>query len=219
MSAYEAVHGPYNWNWFLLALPGCKAVIYEYPVARGSWASYGTDAWYMRPSLDHYHCNHYFVPKHAHTKSWDQLSCSHNTAKSLSSCGMRTYRKWLMNYIQRSACFLPHKGLPTVTNTTTQWANLNLNIDSPYTGMDVATRGHSITPLCLTFRITKPPPGTKGDAPFHPYPMNHGCTTIMHAPNITAKSCLKTTKRMHARCTCNNVPGGVPTITTSAPQQ
>jgi hypothetical protein len=29
MLVYEAVHGPYNWNHFPLAPPGCKAVIYE----------------------------------------------------------------------------------------------------------------------------------------------------------------------------------------------
>jgi hypothetical protein len=29
MSAYEAVHGPYNWNCFPPAPPGCKAVIYK----------------------------------------------------------------------------------------------------------------------------------------------------------------------------------------------
>jgi hypothetical protein len=31
ISAYEAVHGPYNWNRFPLALPGCKAVVYKSP--------------------------------------------------------------------------------------------------------------------------------------------------------------------------------------------
>jgi hypothetical protein len=31
ISAYEAVHGPYDWNCFPLAPPGCKAVIYEAP--------------------------------------------------------------------------------------------------------------------------------------------------------------------------------------------
>jgi hypothetical protein len=31
MSAYEAILGPYNWNRFPLAHPGCKAVIYESP--------------------------------------------------------------------------------------------------------------------------------------------------------------------------------------------
>ena len=63
ISAYEAIWGPYDWNCFPLAPPGCKAVIYESPAARGSWGSRGTDAWYLGPSLDHYQCNHYFVPE------------------------------------------------------------------------------------------------------------------------------------------------------------
>ena len=53
-SAYEALHGPYDWNRFPLAPPGCKAVIYEAPESRTSWGSHSTDAWYLGPSLDHY---------------------------------------------------------------------------------------------------------------------------------------------------------------------
>ncbi len=63
MSVYEAIWGRYNWNHFLLAPPGCKAVIYEFPNARGLWGSRGTDAWYFGPLVDHYRCNHYFVPE------------------------------------------------------------------------------------------------------------------------------------------------------------
>jgi hypothetical protein len=62
MSAYEALHGPYNWNGFPLAPIGCKAIIYKSPDARGSWGTRGTDAWYLGPLVDHYRCNHYFVP-------------------------------------------------------------------------------------------------------------------------------------------------------------
>jgi hypothetical protein len=63
MAAYKAVHSPYNWNHFPLAPPGCKAVIYKAPELHGLWASHGTDAWYIGPLMDHYQCNHYFVPK------------------------------------------------------------------------------------------------------------------------------------------------------------
>ena len=62
--AYEALNGPYEWNRDPLAPPGCKAIIYEVPVVRGSWASRGTDAWYLGPSKDHYRCcNLFYVPK------------------------------------------------------------------------------------------------------------------------------------------------------------
>ncbi len=62
MSAYEAVHGPYDWNCFPLAPPGCKAMIYEAPESWGSWACHGTDAWYVGLLLEQYQCNHYFLP-------------------------------------------------------------------------------------------------------------------------------------------------------------
>ncbi len=63
MLAYEAIHGPYDWNWFPLAPLGCKAIIYKSPEAQGLWGTRGTNAWYLGPSVDHYQCNHYFVPK------------------------------------------------------------------------------------------------------------------------------------------------------------
>ena len=63
LAEYDAIWGSYDWNRFPLAPPGCKAVIYESPAARGSWGSCGMDAWYLGPSLDHYRCNHYFVPE------------------------------------------------------------------------------------------------------------------------------------------------------------
>ncbi len=63
ISAYEALNGPYNWDRYPLAPPGCNAIIYKAPAVRGSWASRGTDAWYLGPSADHYQCNIYYVPE------------------------------------------------------------------------------------------------------------------------------------------------------------
>jgi hypothetical protein len=63
MLADEALHDPYDWNRFPLAPPGCKAVIYKARESQGSVASRGTDAWYVGPSMNNYHCNHFFVPK------------------------------------------------------------------------------------------------------------------------------------------------------------
>jgi hypothetical protein len=63
VSAYEAIHGPYDWNRFPLAPPGCKAIVYKSPETQGSWGSRGIDACCVGPLLDHYHCNHVFVPE------------------------------------------------------------------------------------------------------------------------------------------------------------
>jgi hypothetical protein len=52
--AYEALSGPYDWDRYPLAPPGCKAIIYEAPAVWGSWALRGTNAWYLGPSADHY---------------------------------------------------------------------------------------------------------------------------------------------------------------------
>jgi hypothetical protein len=59
MLVCEAIQGPYNWNRFPIAPLGCKVS----PNAHGLWGSRGTDTWYLGPSLDHYQCNHYFVPE------------------------------------------------------------------------------------------------------------------------------------------------------------
>ena len=63
ISAYEALHGPYDWNRYPLAPLGCKAVIYKDGYVRGSWASRGVDGWYLGPSMDHYRCDVYYVPE------------------------------------------------------------------------------------------------------------------------------------------------------------
>ncbi len=58
--AYEALNGPYDWDRYPLAPPGCKAIIYKAPTVQGLWASHGTNAWYLGPSKDHYRCNLYY---------------------------------------------------------------------------------------------------------------------------------------------------------------
>jgi hypothetical protein len=63
ISADEAVHGPYNWNCFLLAPPGSKAVVYESPKTQDLWGSRDIDACCVCLSLDHYWCNHFFIPE------------------------------------------------------------------------------------------------------------------------------------------------------------
>ncbi len=61
-SAYEILNGPYDWNRYPLAPLGCKAVVYEDSDTRGSWASCGVDAFYLGPAIDHYQCDHYYIP-------------------------------------------------------------------------------------------------------------------------------------------------------------
>ena len=44
-----------------MAPPGMRAVIYEDPKTRTSWGPRATDAWYCKPSFDHYRNYKFFV--------------------------------------------------------------------------------------------------------------------------------------------------------------
>ncbi len=63
ISAYKALNGPYDWNQYPLASLRCKAVVYKDGNTRGSWALQGVDGWYLDPSMDHYRCDRYYIPK------------------------------------------------------------------------------------------------------------------------------------------------------------
>jgi hypothetical protein len=63
ISAYEILHGPYDWNRYLLTPLGCKAVVYEDGDTIGLWALQGVDSWYLGPSMDHYRCDIYYIPE------------------------------------------------------------------------------------------------------------------------------------------------------------
>ena len=62
--AYHSFHGKrYDWNAHPMAPPGTRAVVYEDPKTRRSWAPRGLDAWYCGPSFDHYRNMKFFVPE------------------------------------------------------------------------------------------------------------------------------------------------------------
>ncbi len=76
--AYKAVHGPYNWNWFPLASPGCKAMIYE-SLDRGVIEApmLGT----LGCHLTTINATIILSRKHELVRSLAQPNCSHNIAK------------------------------------------------------------------------------------------------------------------------------------------
>ncbi len=61
--AYEILHSPYDWDQYLLALIGCKAVVYEDGDTHGSWAWRDVDAFYLGLAKDHYRCKNYYIPE------------------------------------------------------------------------------------------------------------------------------------------------------------
>jgi hypothetical protein len=217
MSAYEAIHGPYNWNRFPLASPGCKAMIYEAAESQRSWACYNTDAWYVGPSLGHYQCNHYFVPNtHAyHVSGSAKLFPQHcqvpfllwnekfkevideltTTLNELPPKQRAKFLTMVFKCLQSGQIDEPTR---TLTAPTQAWMLPREDIQiNPYVTPPIKQR----VPLPTTTIqcITDAPP-------------------IMNAPNPTQKQRLKLTKRTHSRCMRNNIPGSVPAITPTASQ-
>ena len=62
LSAYAALNGTFNFNATPLAPFGTKCLIHEKPDNRASWATRGTDAWYIGPAMHHYRCVQCYVP-------------------------------------------------------------------------------------------------------------------------------------------------------------
>ena len=63
LSAHAALFGVFDFNNTPLAPFGTKCVIHEKPSNRTSWATRGTDAWYIGPALERYRCVQCFDPK------------------------------------------------------------------------------------------------------------------------------------------------------------
>ena len=63
LSAHAALFGSFDFNSTPLAPFGTKCVIHEKPSNRTSWATRGTDAWYIGPALEHYRCVQCYDPK------------------------------------------------------------------------------------------------------------------------------------------------------------
>jgi hypothetical protein len=55
-SAWEMIHGPYDFNRHPLAPPGTRVTIHEKPAKRSSWAQHGVKGYYVGPALEHYRC-------------------------------------------------------------------------------------------------------------------------------------------------------------------
>jgi hypothetical protein len=217
-SAYEAVYGPYDWNRFPLAPPGCKAVIYESPGTRGSWASHGTNAWYLGPLVDHYQCNHFVVPD---TRAY-RVSGS---AKLFPQHYQVPFLMWNENFqevIDELATTI-REVLPNqrakLLKLVYKHLQLDKSDDSPRTLTDAS---HTWILLRGDIQLNPyAPPPNEQRVPL-PTPNNIQWITdappIMNAPNPTQKRRLKLTPRTHSQRTRNNIPGSVPRITLVMPR-
>ena len=91
-SAYDVLEGPYDWNKYPLAPPGCKAIIHEAAESRASWAPIGMDAWYLpcthqRTTTDAINS---MFQRQEYIKHQDQLNITPNIVLILTFCLLST---------------------------------------------------------------------------------------------------------------------------------
>ncbi len=63
VSAYQYVHGNFDYNKTPLAPLGCAVQLYESNSRQGTWAEHSTDGWYIGTSMEHYRCHRIYVKK------------------------------------------------------------------------------------------------------------------------------------------------------------
>ena len=56
LSAWEQLHGRYDFNRTPIAPPGTKVLDHLKPDQRGTWAYHTAEGCYTGPALDHYRC-------------------------------------------------------------------------------------------------------------------------------------------------------------------
>jgi hypothetical protein len=56
LSAWEQIHGRYDFNKTPIAPEGIRVLAHEKPANRATWAPHAFKAWYVGPALNHYRC-------------------------------------------------------------------------------------------------------------------------------------------------------------------
>ena len=205
ISAYKdkALNGPYNWDWYPLAPPGCKALIYKAPAVRGLWALQGTDAWYLGPSADHYRCNLYFVPE-------TQAYCISRSAE------LFPQHCQIPNLSPSAHLKALTKELQTATEIATGTPKGRRLIKS----LTKAIKAILMPPnaeeqrVATNIVIESPP---SDDAPILTILQVWDALAIMQTRDPMVKHNLITTACIHRRQTRNNTPGALPKITRAEP--
>ena len=77
VSAYQYVHGPFDYNKMPLAPMGCAVQLHERSEKRGSWAMNAVDGWYLRTSNEHYRCHVVFVKNSRSERISDTVHFKH----------------------------------------------------------------------------------------------------------------------------------------------
>jgi hypothetical protein len=93
LSAYNQLFGVFDFNRTPLAPPGTRAVIFEDPVTRKSWAPHGKLAWYVGSAPEHYRCYRLYIPETGGTRLSGTVECfpHYSTVPKLSSADAATH--------------------------------------------------------------------------------------------------------------------------------
>jgi hypothetical protein len=62
VSANQELYGPFDFNKTPLAPFGTKALVYNDPATRASWAPHATDGFYVGLANNHYRCLCFYIP-------------------------------------------------------------------------------------------------------------------------------------------------------------
>jgi hypothetical protein len=73
LSAWEQVHGRFDFNATPLAPPGVQVLAHARAGDRKTWANHAFDAWYVGPALEHYRCFQVWATKTRQTRIVNQV--------------------------------------------------------------------------------------------------------------------------------------------------
>ena len=74
MSAWEAVHGKYDFEAHPMAPPGTAITIHEKPGQRATWSKHGIKGFYLGPAMDTYRCYRVWVKDVSSTRVTDTVA-------------------------------------------------------------------------------------------------------------------------------------------------
>ena len=81
ISAWEQLHGKYNFDAHPIAPLGMRIVLHEKPHQRGSWSPHGVEGFYLGPALEHYRCYRGWVVKTQRERISDTIAWHPQTIK------------------------------------------------------------------------------------------------------------------------------------------
>ena len=74
ISAWEQIHGKFDFNRTPLAPPGIRVLVHEKPAQRATWAPHAVDGWYIGPALEHYRCHQVWIWESNSSRICDTIS-------------------------------------------------------------------------------------------------------------------------------------------------